>query len=573
MKNKKCIEELMTSYSKLYKNRIILGKICFFSILENKVILKRSDYVIISYYHGCCCLFNDHQLIDTVKPLQHNRPIIFLLKGCLVIYAGLFLCHELSFVSSPIGHYLKMGELLIEKGIIVSRNIFSYNDYDAPIINNNTFLAVFYFLIHKVLGWNGLHLLLIAFYLFVVGLWYRALEHKTFPIWSMIIALLMIPLLFKGNLLLASQWSFGIAAIYAWLIYQYIDDKLQQKWLWIVPFLQFIWVNSHTNFLLGWGLLLLGAMQLYSIKPSAMKHYYTITIACVALTFLNPSFIEGVWHPVEHLWTTYSEATLQEVTLWTAYQEVKAHFLLYALTVVVIGFIIIAMLLIRFSNKQQFFLRATAFLMLLTGFLSAGNTAFIALGFWILGMECSSVYEEQFNAENFATSYQSPVLFMYVLLPFFLSHHVSSPFKEPQGLGIDETAMNAMHFLQNNQIKGPLFNNRLATGYLVNGLYDQEEYPFVNDYLGAHSTEFLQTAYFPALLDESLWHQAKLKYDFSTIIFALKNERHSYLEFLGRRLGDGEWALVYHEVDEIAILLRRSQQNQQLINQYELPLQ
>jgi len=491
---------------------------------------------------------------------------------CLVIYAGLFLCHELPFISSPIGHYLKMGELLLEEGTMVSSNIFSYNDYDAPVVNYNSFLAAFYFLMYKIAGWSGLHLVLIIFSLFTVGLWYRTLEHKTFSMWSIVIALLAIPLLFKGNLLLATQWSFGLAAVYAWIIYKYLKAEIQDQWLWCLPLMQLIWVNSHTNFLLGWGLLLFGAVQRYSTKPQEMKHYYTITMVCILVTFVNPSLVEGVWYPVQHLWVNYSEALLQEVSLFAAYQETKAHFLLYALLITVIGLLLVFILLIRFANQQQFFLRCTALLMLLTGGLSAGNTAFIGLGLWILGMECSKVYEERFDAENFATSYQSPVILLYLFLPFFLSHHVSSPFKEPRGLGLAETAMNAMNFLQSNQIKGPLFNNRLATGYLVDGLYERQEYPFVNDRLGAHSEDFLQTAYFPALLDESVWHQAKLKYNFNTIVFALKNERHSYLEFLGRRLGDGEWALVYHEVDKIAILLRRNQQNQPLINQYELPL-
>ena len=66
------------------------------------------------------------------------------------------------------------------------------------------------------------------------------------------------------------------------------------------------------------------------------------------------------------------------------------------------------------------------------------------------------------------------------------------------------------------------------------------------------------------------WHQLKNKYSINAIYFKLEGETNEKLEFLGNRLGDGEWALVYQNNNRDAILLRRNKLNMEIIKQYEI---
>jgi hypothetical protein len=139
------------------------------------------------------------------------------------------------------------------------------------------------------------------------------------------------------------------------------------------------------------------------------------------------------------------------------------------------------------------------------------------------------------------------------------------------GLGLAPKALDATAFIKYAGIQGPFFNNRDAAGAIIYSLYPGQ-HPFIDDRINGFSKEFVDKHYFPSLMQDDLrnWHQLKNKYAINAIYFKLESETNEKLAFLGDRLGDGEWALVYQNKNRDAILLRRNKMNMEIIKQYEI---
>ena len=172
-------------------------------------------------------------------------------------------------------------------------------------------------------------------------------------------------------------------------------------------------------------------------------------------------------------------------------------------------------------------------------------------------------------------SYKSPfVILLYFLLPFVFwsaTEEFFKPVSHKIGLGLAPNALDATAFIEYTGIQGLFFNNRDAAGAMIFSLYPNH-YPFIDDRANGFPKDLVDRYYFPGLIMEDFknWHELKNKYAINTIYFKLEGETNEKLEFLGNRLGDGEWALVYQNKNKDAILLRRNKINMEIIKQYEI---
>ncbi len=135
------------------------------------------------------------------------------------------------------------------------------------------------------------------------------------------------------------------------------------------------------------------------------------------------------------------------------------------------------------------------------------------------------------------------------------------------GLGMVDGATKAAEFLRTSRLPGPMLNNLNIGGYLTFYLYPQYRI-YTDSRPEAFSAEFLRSRYIEPLTDEDKWPGLLWEYQFNLICFsyASKWER----DFLLRRVHDPNWAIVYSQ-SPVAILARRSIENQSLIRAYEIP--
>src|ERR1035437_6154958 len=203
----------------------------------------------------------------------------FSLLILLVLGLAAFL-RAIIFLDPDFGWHLRMGELILQKGIPLtdpfSYTMPSYNFIDHEWLSN-ILLATGY----KTIGIYGLS---IIFSLIFVLTLFIAIPKK-FKDYS------YLPLALAGSLMLG---FFGVRTqVITWFFLSIIlkvifDEDLWEKWKFFLPLLFIPWVNLHGGFAIGIIILSL----VFVIKSILNKRfefgYFGIALFSVILTFVNP---------------------------------------------------------------------------------------------------------------------------------------------------------------------------------------------------------------------------------------------------------------------------------------------
>ena len=124
--------------------------------------------------------------------------------------------------------------------------------------------------------------------------------------------------------------------------------------------------------------------------------------------------------------------------------------------------------------------------------------------------------------------------------------------------------MEERHSFSKSKIAGPIFNGYDNGGYLIYYLYPERV--FVDNRPEAYPKEFFTNVYIPMQEKETEWQKQDDYFKFNSIFFYRDDQWAQ--DFLSRRLADKNWAQVYAD-EKFLILVKRNQQNQQIIKRFE----
>lgn len=152
---------------------------------------------------------------------------------------------------------------------------------------------------------------------------------------------------------------------------------------------------------------------------------------------------------------------------------------------------------------------------------------------------------------------------IYILVPFALSGLYTNSYNHTYWtLGLNESTQKAFDFIKKNEISGNIFNNIEAK--IEADLFFKNSTTFFN-----RNTE-KQTQLFNTLIYNSdQWNQYYIDKNINVIFFSLVNQSQDVLLFLGSQLNTGNWAIIYEEKDSKVILMKKTPENQQIINRFE----
>ena len=134
----------------------------------------------------------------------------------------------------------------------------------------------------------------------------------------------------------------------------------------------------------------------------------------------------------------------------------------------------------------------------------------------------------------------------------------------PIGLGCDDQDLELVQFIQHNGVKGPVFNNIQSAGLIIHYLMPYM-YPLIYNNPIYLDDEFLASNFFPKVMDREVWHTLKSTHQINAILFNLKDATLDQQQFLGNRLDDGEWKLVFEQKGKLVLLLRNNELNRNII--------
>lgn len=516
----------------------------------------------------------------------------------LMAWLSLFFVQKIDLTTIDLGRHLKNGELVLNGQFrVLKTNFYSYTEPDYPVVNHHWGSGVLFYLVKKVSGFTGLslfHLIisLIVFYLFFRIAW----KESNFKI-AFLVGLLLIPLIAARTEIRPEIFSYLFIALFFWILWHWQKGKIKDKWLWLLPILEIIWVNTHIYFIFGPALIGLFLVReiISKARPACLPTRqgndalrsscggtsFSMTILFAPLArililtglaaLVNPSGVRGALYPF-NIFREYGYRIVENQSVW--FLE-KWGWQNPSLTLFELSFVILAasFILVLIKNRRNF-----SFIYFWLGLVFSAMAWLAIRNFTIFGLFALLIISYQLKKllgkRAKFKSITAKVFFGFLALVIFLvSLAVFYPHLPLQKarFGFDLMPGNnfSVQFFKEKGLKGPIFNNYDIGGYLIYHLYPQEKV-FTDNRPEAYPVEHFQEIYIPAQEDNQVWQELDNQYNFNTIFFSHRDFTPWGQQFLIERINDPNWVPVL--ADSYAIIfVKNNQVNQEIINQYQIP--
>jgi len=504
------------------------------------------------------------------------KPAMRLFLNALVlIISFLFFAKKIVFVNADLGRHLKNGEVILNTGKVISTNYYSFTESDFPVINHHWGSGVLFYLIQKMFGFSGLSFIYCLLSAITVFLFYKIAESKSHTYFAFLFFMLCIPLITIRTEVRPEGFSLLMMALYTFLLELFLSQKISNKILLIVlPLLQLLWVNLHIFFVMG--LIIIGVYTIYIWlirKKGGAKQMGLLLGLSLLACFINPSGINGVLTPLT-IFKNYSYMVAENQSIFFMQNRfgssIYLHYEFISFVAIVLFLFSLKKIKFKIQSITPAYILPLLFIVLGYSAVRGIPLAGVFLMAFVPGIIMLIFEQYGLNFKKRLITFSLVVAFVLVFISISKTGGYLSMISENKGLGLYNNINCSANFYKANNIKGPIFNNYDIGGYLIYNLFPQQRV-FVDNRPEAYSTDFFKKVYNPMLEKEEVWQQINSKYNFNCIYFFRLDETPFAQPFLIQRINDREnWATVYVD-DVIIILLKRNNENQALIQHYELP--
>lgn len=493
----------------------------------------------------------------------------------LLFYYSIFLFAKIDLTTSDIGRHLKNGQLLLQgfskNFAILNTNFYSYTQTDFPTICHHWLSGIIFYIFYNLTGFLGLHTLFIILSFLAFWLFYRIAKKEVGIFTTLILSLIIIPLIAERTEIRPEVFSYLFSGIFINVLLDYRNNSSNSKWLYVLPFLEIIWVNLHIYFFVGIGLIGIFAIEALIYRKESFKKLFLILILVSLVTLLNPLFVTGSLAPITSI-QNYGYRVLENQSIWFL-ENLKfiqnPNFLLFKITALILILSLLAALITNFKKVS------IANVIMTLGFLVAGSLAL--RNFTIFGLFALILIAQNFNVintEKFKNNFiytNRNIIYIFLgfcIFLFILLYCQPKIFFKNSGLGLVEQNNNAAEFFKQNSLSGPIFNNYDIGGYLIFNLFPAQKV-FVDNRPEAYSSDFFEKNYIPIQDDILKWKEAEKIYNFNTVFFSHKDATPWGQKFLVNLVTDEDWSVVYVDNFDI-IFVKNNQKNQEIINKFKI---
>ncbi|MSR71397.1 MAG: hypothetical protein EXS50_01850 [Candidatus Taylorbacteria bacterium] len=494
-------------------------------------------------------------------------PKVIIMGAVLLIY-GFFLAHPIDLVTADLGRHIENGKMMFENSAVLSTNFYSYTTPDFSVVNHHWGSGLILFLVWKLFGFVGVHLffILVSLAALFVFFWHG----KRCAGWGVagIVTLLSIWLLGERTEIRPEVVSYFFAGLFFLLLSKFRDDPKNIRIFWALPLIGVFWVNSHIYFILG--LLIIGAYLLESLLVKREQFIPLLKIfgATIVAMIINPYGIYA-FTAVFTIFNNYGYRLAENQPVWFM-EKIMADPAFFIFKII-FALLVISFVWAFWKDRKKVAL-SNLFIAIglsIMGWFAVRNIALF--GLFAIPIICANA------AIIFSSLCENKVLLrinaifvgvgLLVTILFTIPQHF--PYWRSFGFGVEAGNDASIKFLQENNIKGPIFNNYDIGGYLIFHLYPQEKV-FVDNRPEAYPTSFFQEVYIPMQEDNKIWQRKFNQYKFNSIVFSYHDATPWGQTFLLNRINDPDWAPVFVD-NKVLIFLRRTKENSVVIKKFELP--
>lgn len=480
----------------------------------------------------------------------------------VLLFALLFISQINTVIDIDLWWNLKAGEHIIKNLEIPRTDIFSYTFKGRPWLDHEWLSQVIFYSFFSRFGWLGLNILkaIIISVSFLILLFLNTSKYRK--------------IVYSACFVMFSILAFGYRSVLRPEIFSYLLLCMffyvleREKNIFILPFLQIIWVNLHGYFILGPGLIFLYAMgDFFSGDRIKAKRFAIIFAWTILACFINPYFYKGALYPLRILMDVFTEQRLFMQNVHELMMPVRASFGRFLFFWV---FAILASLSFLVNLKN---IKIKHTLIFALGFIASYMAVRNIPIFIFLGMPLASMnLNEARLTRNISERRYYIVLILIAcgLIYFFLSNKYYE-FTNQSVLRKTESRFSkvfmpsgACDFLEDNKIDGPMFNTLDFGPYIGYRFYPQQRI-FIDTRTELYKDDFYRS-YRRAQNYPKDWHNLHKKYGFEIVLLRhLFGGTEKILRYLYQ---NKDWRLVYYD-ENSCVFLSNAPKNIELINRFE----
>lgn len=506
---------------------------------------------------------------DVNKKIQITKILIFVI---LLAYLTSLITYRIQLpVADDIArHIINGSEILDGHFDVLYQNVYSYTEPDHSFVNHHWLSGVIFFLLFKTIGWDGLVIFKVIIFLITFTLLFFSAKRKS-NFW--LAAVFSIPsiLILAGRADVRPEiFSYLFIAICIYFLFHLEDNEQSNKIFWLIP-LQLLWVNLHIFFPIG--IMLVGGFLLEKIilnwknikENILIKKLTIIFFAIILVCLINPNGFVGATEPFRifsnygiDVNENYSMAEFLKTEIFWSYPSMIA----FVGSALLLALSYIANFVFALKNKH-IFLFIASLATITIGFLMVRNITFFS--FIFLPAIATNI-----NNLGFIIKYKWKYkeVFLWFCIISFTTIWLTKVDLGELRTGLFPRSEEAVNFIKQNNIIGPIFNDYDSGSYLIYGLFPQEKV-FVDNRPEAYSEDFFINTYLPMMQDEAVWRTVSQKYDFNTIFIYQYNMGPYIRPFIFRRLSDPEWVLVYAGTYDF-VFIKNIPDNQNIIEKFKI---
>lgn len=519
----------------------------------------------------------------------------------VVAAVGLFLFVQLNMsyeLRDPdIWLHLKTGEYIVQHKTVPRIDIFSSTVENKSWIDHSWLVQVIFYLVFQFGTADNLiflSALIVTFaFLFLFFSAYKGREYLTLSIGILFITIL------------ASKLRFNIRpenfSILFFSLYLFILRRLLRKnWLFLLPLIQLIWVNSHGFFILGplmIGIFIL-AQELKRLRllpwewagvdlldKDCYRNLKMVFLLVCLACFINPYGYKGALYPVWVIFNTLGKSSifykyiLELLPPARYYRAVSAYYLLIALSLSVFllnlrrinfAYLMFWLTLLGVSirvNRNVIFFNFFAFLVTTEGLI---NSLYIKRFNFL-----ENLFQEGTRLLLYIVKFAIIALLIYWVAtrsyPILLARYYI--FEEGRtksallGIAAKGYPQKAADFILEKDLPGNIFNQFNDGSYLIYRLFPKKKV-FIDGRTELYGESLFKDCEKILTVDKDTIDDAFNKYGINTVLLSeivVDSELPRYL------FESPDWALVYFDENSL-IFLKDTPQNKTLINRLRLDL-
>lgn len=461
-----------------------------------------------------------------------------------------------------LGRHIKLGEIILQSQSVPKTNLFSYTNPDFTFINTHWFFEVFSYLFVQNLG-IGIYLYFkLAVIIFASFLTLKLVSEKN--VFLLPLSFIFAHVLRERTELRPEIFSFLFTAASYYILEQFIV-RAKSKTIWLLPFIQLIWINTHIYFFVGLALQVIFLVQLtYTYlrshlrggKPASpaggLKALSLVFTSSILLSLINPNGIKGLFYPLT-VNQNYGYQIVENQTIFflESIGFSDPNFLFTKISWLLIIFILFAGLIRKKFTLADLLICTFG---LLLSFLNVRSIPY--LFFLSLPVILKAFDNLRSNSLFKVVNY----LFVILLLieSFLYLNGDYFRYKDEQhsvGLYKHESVKNGMDFVLKHNLPAPIFNNFDIGSYIFYRGYPGYKV-FVDGRPEAYPASFFQEKYVPIQYDYAKFKLAEKEFNFKTVIFSITDQTPWGQNFLKNIVADKEWKLVY--IDDFVAVLTKS---------------